>query len=95
MTRRIHSASDAQMNGIAEHESPFVGSGQNFAMTFNVRDVVDVNIFELNIPDAVKTQNGKRSHNAQVHFILSNLAFTKMLLARVCWLVPLPPRLYL
>lgn len=49
------------MNGIAEHESTFVGLGQDFAMTFNVRDVADVNISELSIPDPVKPQNGKHS----------------------------------
>lgn len=61
MTRRIHSAGDVQMNGIAEHESTFVGLGQDFAMTFHVRDVADVNISELTIPDPVKPQNGKHS----------------------------------
>jgi hypothetical protein len=63
MTRRTHSAGEAQTNGVAEHDSPFVGSGPDFAMTFNVRDVADVNISELSIPDAIKSQNGKHSHN--------------------------------
>jgi Ataxin 2 SM domain len=84
MTRRTHSAGEAQTNGIAEHESPFVGLGPDFAMTFNVRDVADVNISELSIPDAIKSQNGEQSHNIQSASTLNRSTFVEMVAARVC-----------
>lgn len=59
MTRRTHSVNDGQTNGFTEQDSTFVGSGLDFAMTFNVRDVVDMTIPELGLPEAVKVQNGK------------------------------------
>lgn len=96
MTRRVHSAGDAQMNGIAEHESTFVGLGQDFTMTFNIRDVVEVNISELSIPDVVKTQNGKHSHNVKSSLYIEQVdVFAETLLARVCCLIHPLGKLYL
>jgi hypothetical protein len=81
MTRKTHSAGEVQTNGIAEHDAPFVGLGPDFAMTFNVRDVVDVNISDLSIPDAVKSQNGKHNHNFQVRLVLYMSAFAEIVAA--------------
>jgi hypothetical protein len=58
MTKKIHSAGEAQTNGITDHESVLTGSGPDFAMIFNLRDVADVDIPELSIPTAGKSQNG-------------------------------------
>lgn len=84
MTRRVHYAGEAQTNGVAEHDSPFVGSGSDFAMIFNVRDVADVNISELSIPDAARSQNGKHGHNLRSAPILHRTASAAGLVMRVC-----------
>ena len=68
MAKKIHSAGEAQTNGITDHESPLTGSGSNFAMIFNLRDVADVDIPELSIPAAGKSQNGKRIQHILIHF---------------------------
>jgi hypothetical protein len=69
MAKKIHSAGEAQTNGITDHESPLTGSGSNFAMIFNLRDVADVDIPELSIPAAGKSQNGKRIQHILIHFM--------------------------
>jgi len=60
MAKKIHSAGEAQTNGITDHESPFTGSGSDFTMIFNLRDVADVDIPDLSIPTPGKSKNGKR-----------------------------------
>ena len=77
MTRRIHSASEAQSNGVTDHDFYFIGSGPDFAMTFNVRDVADVNISELSIPDALKSQNGKHIRNIHLPFMMHRSALPR------------------
>lgn len=67
MTKKMHSAGEAQTNGITDHESPLTGSGPDFAMIFNLRDVADVDIPELSIPAAGKSQNGKRIQHILIH----------------------------
>ena len=59
MVKKIHSAGEAQTNGITDHESPLTGSGPDFAMMFSLRDVAEVDISELSLPTAGKSQNGK------------------------------------
>jgi hypothetical protein len=68
MAKKIHSAGEAQTNGTTDHESPLTGSGSDFAMIFNLRDVADVDIPELSIPAAGKSQNGKRIQHILIHF---------------------------
>lgn len=87
MTRRIHSASEAQSNGVTDHDSHFIGSGPDFAMTFNVRDVADVNILEPSIPDALKSQNGKHLHSIQRPFHDALVGLAEVLIVRVYELV--------
>ena len=82
MTRRIHTGGETQPNGVADHDSNFCGSGPDYAMTFNVRDVADVNISELSIPDAVRTQNGKHTFNLQVRSPVAQ-ARVAMVLVRI------------
>ena len=49
---------DGQSNGATDHESTFVGSGPDHAMTFEIRDVADISIPEVSIPEASRTPNG-------------------------------------
>ena len=60
MTKKIHSAGEAQTNGITDHEPPLTGASPDFTMIFNLRDVAAVDISELSLPAAGKSQNGKR-----------------------------------
>ena len=79
MTTRIHFAGEAHTNGVGDQDSHFIGSGSDFVMTFNVRDVADVDISELSIPDAIKSQNGKPYNNFPVLFLLHRSALQRFL----------------
>ena len=70
MAKKLHSAGEAQTNGITDHESPLTGSGSDFAMIFNLRDIADVDIPDLSIPTPGKSQNGKWIQHILIHFIL-------------------------
>jgi Ataxin 2 SM domain len=59
MTKRISSATDARVNGIADSSSAFTGSGPDFAMVFDGKDIAEVSLPSLNIPEALKPQNGQ------------------------------------
>lgn len=61
MTTRIYTTNGGQTNGVTEQDPSFVGSGPDFTMMFNMRDVADLAIPELSVAEAVKTQNGKRT----------------------------------
>ena len=56
-------------------------------MTFDVRDVADVNISELSMPDALKSQNGKHIHNSQHPFSDTSVGLAKVLIVRAYELV--------
>jgi len=59
MTKRISSANDTRVNGIADSSSAFTGSGPDFAMDFDGKDIAEVSLPSLNIPEALKPQNGQ------------------------------------
>jgi hypothetical protein len=84
MAKKIHSVGEAQTNGITDHESPLTGSGPDFTMLFNLRDVADVDIPELSLPAAGKSQNGKRIQHILVHFNAPNPG------SRIFFFIPKP-----
>jgi Ataxin 2 SM domain len=59
MTKRISVNNDVRVNGITDHSSAFTGSGPDFAMTFEGKDIAEVSLPSLNIPEASKPQNGQ------------------------------------
>jgi Ataxin 2 SM domain len=59
MTKRISSANDARVNGVIDQSSAFTGSGPDFSMTFEGKDIAEVSLPSLNIPEPSKSQNGK------------------------------------
>jgi Ataxin 2 SM domain len=58
MTRRISSSNETRANGVTDQSSAFTGSGPDFAMTFEGKDVAEISLPSLNIPEASKPVNG-------------------------------------
>ncbi len=58
MTRRIPPGNDALVKGVPDQSSAFTGSGPDFAMIFEGKDITEVSLPSLNIPEAPKPQNG-------------------------------------
>jgi hypothetical protein len=46
------------MNGVTDQSSAFTGSGPDFAMKFEGKDVAEVSLPALNMPEASRSQNG-------------------------------------
>lgn len=59
MTKRIPSSNDAGANGVTDQSSAFTGSGLEFVMTFEGKDIAEVSLPSLNIPETSKPQNGQ------------------------------------
>lgn len=70
MTRKTYSASQGQTNGVTEKDSPFMGSGPDFKMTFKVSDLAD-----MAVPDLVAVQSSA-TQNGTPHFSFSNITLT-------------------
>ena len=58
MTKKILTGNDTRVNGVAVQSSAFIGSGPDFAMSFEGTDIAEVSLPSLNIPDTPKPQNG-------------------------------------
>lgn len=58
MTKKISSGNDTRVNGVALQNSAFIGSGPDFAMSFEGAEIAEVSLPSLNIPEAPKPQNG-------------------------------------
>lgn len=59
MTKRMTSGNDARANGVRDQSSAFTGSGPDHAMTFEGKDVAEISLPSLSIPEALKPQNGQ------------------------------------
>lgn len=58
MTKKL--AGDApSSNGIASREAALIGSSPDHAMTFEVKDLADIQIPEFSIPQPTKMANGQ------------------------------------
>lgn len=58
MTKKILTGNDTRVNGVAAQSSNFTGSGPDFAMSFEGKEIAEVSLPSLNIPDTPKPQNG-------------------------------------
>lgn len=47
-----------QVNGNASREAALVGSSPDYALNFDLKDIADLTIAELTLPDAPKLSNG-------------------------------------
>jgi hypothetical protein len=59
MVKKVHSPTAGDVNGVASREAAFVGSSPEYAMNFDLKDVVDLHIAEFALPQAPKMINGK------------------------------------
>jgi hypothetical protein len=59
MVQKTHSE-EAQANGVAEHDTIFVGSGKDHTIAFDVKDVVELSVENVTSTEtSSKNQNGK------------------------------------
>ncbi len=59
MVQQVRSATSDQSNGVKDTSSNYLGSGADHAMTFEIKDVVDLAAENLSFSDGTaKTQNG-------------------------------------
>ncbi|ERF76098.1 hypothetical protein EPUS_01431 [Endocarpon pusillum Z07020] len=58
MTKKILTGNDTRVNGVAAQSSTFIGSGPDFAMSIEGKEIAEVSLPSLNIPDTPKPQNG-------------------------------------
>ena len=58
VTLKMVQQTDSQVNGADNSTQPFIGTGADHAMSFDLRDVSDWVIPELSFADVKKAQNG-------------------------------------
>ncbi len=59
MVQQVRSTTDDQSNGIGETSNNYLGSGADHAMSFEIKDVVDLAAENLSFNDiTAKSQNG-------------------------------------
>lgn len=58
MTKRTSPANGTRGNGITDQSSAFTGSGPDFAMVFESKDVAEISLPSLEIPEASKPATG-------------------------------------
>jgi Ataxin 2 SM domain len=58
MTKRTSSTNDTRANGVTGQSSAFTGTGPDFAVTFEGKDIAEVFLPSLTIPEVPKAQTG-------------------------------------
>jgi len=61
MVQQIKSGSKGDVNGSQENSGDYVGAGDDYAMTFDVKDVVDLAVEGDLVGTQTKMQNGRLS----------------------------------
>lgn len=51
-----------QQNGVVSPDSGQLGTGSDRTMDFDLRDVADVSISDIRLPESTKSQNGKHAY---------------------------------
>ena len=59
MVRRVKLASEAESNGVVNSEVEYIGSGEDHAMSFEAKDVIDLAVKDVSFNVQDKGQNGK------------------------------------
>lgn len=63
MVKRVHAASDAQVNGTTDMSDDYVGSGVDHVRSFDTYDVADFHVANVVLGQSqAKTQNGKSTY---------------------------------
>lgn len=58
MARKLQSATGGQVNGAASREATLVGSSPEYAMNFDLKDMMDMMIADFAVAEATKLANG-------------------------------------
>jgi hypothetical protein len=66
MTKKVQHPESSTVNGAVSREAALVGTSPEYAMTFDMRDVIDVILFDLSLAETAKMANGMRmfSHHS-------------------------------
>ena len=59
MVQKIHTQQKEDTNGSSEDNDEYVGSGSEYAMTFNVTDIIDITFTDVTATSHTTGQNGK------------------------------------
>lgn len=59
MVQQIKLGNRGDSNGISEHPGDYIGAGDDYAMTFDVKDVVDLAVEGDLVGTQTKMQNGR------------------------------------
>lgn len=58
MVRRVKLGSEAESNGVVNSEVEYIGSGEDHAMSFDAKDVVDLAVKDVSFTLQERAQNG-------------------------------------
>lgn len=58
MVQKIQVGEKAESNGDREHQSEYVGFGENHAMSFDMKDVIDLAVEGVTFDNRDKSLNG-------------------------------------
>ncbi|SLM34481.1 LsmAD domain [Lasallia pustulata] len=82
MVRRVKLASEAESNGVVNSEVEYIGSGEDHAMSFEAKDVIDLAVKDVSFNVQDKGQNGATTAFRTDADISGNLAFRERSLQR-------------
>ena len=58
MVRRVKLGNEAESNGVVNSEVEYVGSGEDHAMSFDAKDVIDLAVKDVSFNLQDRVQNG-------------------------------------
>ena len=62
MVEKAKAGSKAELNGIQDSPAGFIGRGEDFAMSFDTKEVIDLAVEGINFETHNKMQNGRSSN---------------------------------
>lgn len=65
MTKKVQTAPIIQPNGVGSWEAAFAGSSPDHAVTFELKDMVDMTIPEFSLPEVSRQVNGESIRTTQ------------------------------
>lgn len=58
MAKKIQESAGGQVNGVVSREAALIGSGPEHSIDFDLRDVADIAISNLSLPELAKSESG-------------------------------------
>ena len=71
-------AGSSEANGSVEPFCDFVGSGDDHAMAFDIKDIIDLNIEGMTLSSSNKIANGKQNYESLTYLVNINDLFYRI-----------------